>query len=152
MDQRALARKNLEKRLAPLRNLQLAPPPRGWTHALRKALGMTSAQLGKRIGVSQPRAFVLEKAETEGTITLRTLREAAEAMECTLVYALVPRKPLDAVFRDRVALQVDRELSRLNQTMSLENQALSRDALAAERERKIAELTSGSPRGLWDDE
>jgi hypothetical protein len=33
----------------------------------------------------------------KGTIQLATLRRVAEALDCELVYALVPNKPLDAI-------------------------------------------------------
>ena len=54
--ERASARKQLDKRLNILQNVDvLARPPRGWIKAIREALGMTTAQLGNRLGVSQPR-------------------------------------------------------------------------------------------------
>ena len=94
-EDRALARRQLDKRLSPLRDTQsLARPPRGWIRAIREALGMTSKQLGVRIGVSQPRVTKIEKAEREGSITLDTLRRTAQAMDCQLIYAFVPRRPL----------------------------------------------------------
>ncbi|MBS0312545.1 MAG: helix-turn-helix domain-containing protein, partial [Proteobacteria bacterium] len=61
---RASARRQLDKRLSQLGNIEaLTRPPRGWVKAIREALGMTSAQLAKRMGVSQPRVFTLEQAE-----------------------------------------------------------------------------------------
>jgi predicted DNA-binding mobile mystery protein A len=84
----ALARQNLDHRLSPLRKTgDLTRPPRGWIKAIREALGMTTAQLAERLGVSQPRVAQLEKSEAEDSITLRTLRRAAESLGCTLVYA-----------------------------------------------------------------
>lgn len=151
MDQPALARKNIDKRLAPLRGMVTQPPPRGWLRAIRQALGMTMEQLAKRIGVTQPRIIALEKAETEGTVTLKTLRDAAAAMDCELVYMLVPTRPLDEIVRARAVQRAEHELARMHHTMGLENQALTRDDLVAERERMIAELMKGSPRRLWDD-
>ncbi len=65
---------------------KLARPHRGWVKAIREALGMTTAQFAQRMGVSQPRTTELEQAEIEDKITLGTLRRAAEAMNCTLVY------------------------------------------------------------------
>lgn len=151
VDQRALARKNIDKRLSPLRTMVTQPPPRGWLRAIREALGMTMEQLAKRIGVTQPRIIALEKAETDGTVTLKTLREAAAAMECEVIYMLVPARPLDDILRARAILRAENELERMHHTMRLENQALTPDDLAAERERMIADLMNGSARRLWDD-
>ena len=94
MERSDLARKNLDRRLTGLRPaVFLARPPRGWLRAIREALGMTTGQMAKRLGVSQPRVIALEKDEQRGAVTLETLRRAAEALDCTLVYALAPTSP-----------------------------------------------------------
>ena len=77
------------------------PPVRGWIKALQEALGMSTAQLAKRLGISQPSLVLLEQSEAKGTIELATLRRAAQALDCTLVYAVVPNKPLETTIRDR---------------------------------------------------
>jgi predicted DNA-binding mobile mystery protein A len=100
--------------------------------------------------VSQPRVSAIERAEAKGLITLKTLRAAAEGLNCTLVYALVPNEPLDAMVRERAAEIADARLRRTNQTMKLENQALNSHQLKKERERLIDELLRGDPRRLWD--
>jgi predicted DNA-binding mobile mystery protein A len=152
MDQKALARKNLERRLGPLRGTSPPVPQRGWLKAIRESLGMTTTQFARRLGVTQPRIIALEKAESNGTASMNTLREAAEAMNCTLVYAVVPTEPLDKLLRDQAARKAALDLARLDHTMRLEDQALSKADLDAERQRMIDNLLSGSLRGLWDDE
>jgi predicted DNA-binding mobile mystery protein A len=151
MRQPAVARKHLDQRLAPLRHADgLARPPRGWIRAIRDALGMTTAQLAKRIHVDQSRIPRLEKAEVEGSVTLKTLRQAAEGLGCTLVYALVPNQRLDGMLRERAGDIADRQIARTDQTMKLENQALTKRDLKAERERLIEALLKENPRRLWD--
>src|ERR1700722_8258718 len=78
-----------------------AAPVRGWIKANREALGMSTAQLAKRLGIKQPSLVELERSEAKGTIELATLRRVAEALDCTLVYALLPNKPLETLVRDR---------------------------------------------------
>src|ERR1700689_487956 len=80
---------------------RFTPPVRGWIKAIREALGMSSAQLAKRMGIKQPTLTEIEQSELRGTIQLTTLRRGAEAMECTLVYALVPKKSLETTVRDQ---------------------------------------------------
>lgn len=150
--QASLARKNLEKRLAPLRAAPILAPSRGWTKAIREALGMTTRQLAARLGASPSRIPAIEKAEATGAVTLNTLRETAEAMGCTLVYAFVPTKPLDAIVEDQAKRKTDSELSRLDHTMRLENQSLTSSDLEDQRRRMVDDWLSGSHRGLWDDE
>ena len=148
----SLARKHLERRLAPLRKANdLTRPARGWIKAIREALGMTSAQLGRRVGVSQSRIARIEKDEAEEATTLRTLRRIAEGLNCSLVYALVPNEPLDELLRARARAVADEHLARAHHTMKLENQALDDRDLQAERERLANEFMAGNPRRLWDD-
>lgn len=148
----ARARKHLDKRLTPLRgDANWVRPPKGWIRAIRDALGMTTRQFAKRLGIAQPTAVQLEKGEINQTITLRRLRAAAEALDCTLVYALVPRKPLDTLVEDQARSLAEQELARLNHTMALENQALDQEDLLAERERLVRLILNASPRQLWEE-
>ena len=147
-----LARKNLDKKLAPLRTERLVTPPRGWTKAIREALGMTTRQLAERMGVSPSRVTAIEKAEPTGAVTLKTLRETAEALDCQFVYAFVPTKPLDDILYDQAARKVRNELARLNHTMRLENQALTPADLKDEERRLIGEWLTPLNRRLWEKE
>jgi predicted DNA-binding mobile mystery protein A len=147
----SLARKQLERRLAPLRKApEFARPSRGWVRAVRDALGMTAAQLGGRIGVSQSRIARIERDEAEDAVTLATLRRVAEGLDCTLVYALVPNEPLEEVLKARARARADAQLRRTHHSMRLENQALDTRDLEAERERLAGEILAGDPRRLWD--
>ncbi|MPR08869.1 mobile mystery protein A [Microvirga tunisiensis] len=151
-NQAALARKQLERRVAPLRALKLVPPPRGWMKAIREALGMSTRQLAARMKAAPSRISAIEKAEVSGATTIKTLREAAAAMNCTFVYAFVPTKPLDDIVRDRAAQKAGQIIARLDHTMHLENQALLKSDLDDEQRRMIDLILTGSPRSLWDDE
>jgi len=147
-----LARKQLERRLAPLREMVLVPPKRGWIRAIRESLGMSDRQLAARMGVAPSRIPALERAEVTGGTTVRTLRQAALAMNCTFVYALVPIEPLDDILRERAIIKARKTISRLDHTMRLENQAVLKSDLDAELQRMVDQIVSGSLRGLWDDE
>jgi predicted DNA-binding mobile mystery protein A len=150
-DTKALARQQLDRRFAALRKSNdFTRPPRGWIKAIREALGMSTTQLAKRLRVAQTRVSQMEKAEMESAIRLQTLKQVAEALGCTLVYALVPNKPLEEMVGDRAAQIADLQLARTNHTMRLENQALDSPALLAERERLMRQLTEGHARRLWE--
>jgi predicted DNA-binding mobile mystery protein A len=151
-NQATLARKQLEKRIAPLRTASLAMPPRGWVKAIREALGMTARQLAARMGQSPSRIPAIEKSEVTGATTIKTLREAAEALNCTFVYALVPNKPLDEILQERVIQKTRKDLTRLDHTMRLENQALRKSDLEDEQKRLVDLMISGNLRGLWEDQ
>lgn len=152
MDTKALARKHIETRLAPLRERpELARPPRGWIRAIRDAYGMTTRQLAKRMGKSQSVIVEMEKGEARDSLTLATLRNAAEALDCTLVYALVSNAPIDELLRRRARMVASQRLSRASHSMALENQGLDSQAQERERERLIEDLLRGSPARLWDE-
>ena len=153
MNAKALARKNLDRRFAQFRDAaELARPPRGWVRAIREALGMTTRQLAARLGRAQSVIVDLEKGEATDSISLGSLRKAAEALNCELVYALVPNQPLEQMLRARAATIADRQLARVSHTMALEKQGLTRDGLAAERERLVDELLRGNLKRLWDEQ
>ena len=144
------ARNQLERRLAPMLALELTPPPSGSLSAIREALGMTGVQLSERLNVSPSRITALEKAEASGGTTLKSLREAAEAMGCTLVYAIVPTRPIDDLVRARAGELADADLARVHHSMRLEDQALQRRDLDEARDRIIRAYLDGNPRRLWD--
>jgi predicted DNA-binding mobile mystery protein A len=127
---------------------RFAPPVRGWIRAIREALGMSSAQLAKRLGVSQPSVVALEQSEAKGTIELATLRRAAEALDCTLVYALLPNQPLEGMVRDRARALARQRLAPVEHSMRLEDQAVG----ATDSEAQLDEFVRMTkPSRLWVD-
>jgi predicted DNA-binding mobile mystery protein A len=126
---------------------RFAPPVRGWIRALREGLGMSSAQLAKRLEIKQPSVVALEQSEARGTIQLATLRRVAEALDCTLVYALVPNKPVETMVRDRARVLARNRLGPIAHSMQLEDQKVG----AQESEAQLDDLVRGmNPRRLWD--
>lgn len=104
----------------------------GWIRAIRDALGLSTRQLADRLDVSGPAVTGWEASERAGTIQLDTLRRVAAAMECEVVYALVPRGgSLEAVVLERAEQAALFELNRLNTTMRLEDQGLDAPRLKA---------------------
>lgn len=153
MNARAIARKSLDRRLGVLRDGDAwARPPLGWVRAIRDALGLTGRQLAGRMGISQATLSGIEQGEVSDTVTLATLRRAAEALDCQLVYALVPRRPLDQVVRDRAERIATAQIARVHHSMRLEDQALRSDDLEGQRQARVDELLRGDPRRLWTGE
>ncbi|MDZ4730352.1 MAG: mobile mystery protein A [Xanthomonadales bacterium] len=147
------ARKQLDKRLNKIRNSDaLSLPPRGWIKAIREALGMTTTQLGKRLGVTQPTAIGFEKSETRKGITLDTLERAARALDCQLVYALVPRKPLESLVEDRARQLAIKRLRATSHNMALEDQRVDKVDEQVHLERLVQRLLDQSGSALWEDE
>lgn len=145
-----VARASLDQRLLVLESVRpaLARPRQGWVRAIRTALGMTTAQLGRRLGIAQPSVVGLEKAEAEDRIQLGTLRRAAEALDCELHYVLLPRTGLQARVEQRRALLAEREHGRLAHSMGLERQYESDPVLQALQLRATQE--GMRDRDLWE--
>lgn len=152
-EDRATARRQLDKRLNILKNPDtLSRPPRGWIKAIREALGMTTAQLARRLGVSQPRTVAIEKAEISGSITLDTLERAAHALDCRLVYALVPRKPLADLVEDRARVLAKQRLETTRHSMALEAQNVDKADEDEQLKRLARKLVEKAGSELWEED
>lgn len=147
------AAEQVDRKLKKLRPISSSVrPPQGWLRAIRQALGMTTAQLAHRLEVSQPRVIEMEKAEASSAITLKSLERAAEALGCRVVYILVPDEPLANRIRKRALEMAEQQLRNVEQTMSLEDQAVF-DKKHREREKqKIADDLLKKLSRLWDQE
>ncbi len=145
----ALARKHLDRQFEAMTSRYAARPPKGWLRAIRDALGLTSRQLAVRMGKTHTTVTALEKGEVAGTTTLNSLRAAAEAMNCTLVYAIVPNQPLEEMVRVQARKLAEAQFARVNHSMRLEDQAVARHDLAEQIERRADELRRDGRR-LWE--
>jgi predicted DNA-binding mobile mystery protein A len=143
------SRHALDKAFEAMRPLdRFRPPVYGWIKAIREALGMSSAQLAKRLNIKQPSLSAIEQSEFRGAIQLATLRRVAEALDCTVVYALVPNKPLDEMVKDRARKVARQRLRAIEHSMLLERQEVPRESFEDRIDALAAEI---SPRSLWDE-
>jgi len=126
-------------------------PKEGWIRTLRKSLGMSSPQLAVRLGISKSQASQIERMEVEDRITLKQLRRVADALDCDLQYALVPRQPIQKMIHDRAKLKASRLVDKADVQMKLEAQQLSREKLAQHIESETDRLLREMPRDLWKD-
>ena len=152
-EDRILARRQLDKRLNILSYSDaFKRPPRGWVKAIREALGMTTAQLAQKIGVSQPGAVAIEKAEKNKSITLESLGRAAQALDCRVVYALVPRKPLNDLVEERAHRVAKNRLQSAQHNMALEAQSVDKSDEEEQLKHLIQRLIKKSGSELWEDD
>lgn len=147
---RITAREILDKRLYSLRNMDMTRPPRGWIKAIREALGMTTRQFAQRVGVVQSRAVDIEKAEISGSITLDSLSRAANALDCELVYALIPRKPLRDIVNEQARALAKRHIKSTGHSMTLENQKVSQSREAEQLDNLATQIAESSGSSLWN--
>jgi predicted DNA-binding mobile mystery protein A len=133
---RNLRLKQLDRALAPFRPaVSVSRPAKGWVRAIREALGVSSADLAWRMGTSRQLSLQQEKAEAEDRITLKSLRALANALDCDLVYALVPRAgPLEESRENRARILARRNVLGVEHSMALEGQAVGNVDEAIEEE------------------
>jgi predicted DNA-binding mobile mystery protein A len=131
--------------------LNQTPPKGGWVKSIRQALGMSTSQLGRRMGLSRQGVTDLEKREVRRVVTLAALMKAAEAMNAELVYAIVPRKSLAEAVRDQARTTADRQLKRVAHSMRLEAQHVSSDEYAKQLGEAQEKLLRNWSRHIWDE-
>lgn len=151
-ESRKLVLEQLDRKLTDLRPLAaMIVPERGWLHAIRTALGMSLRQLGVRLEISAQSVKEIEEREADGSITLRSLRQAANALDLDLVHVLVPRDSSLHTMIERRAGQVARSIVlRTSKSMELEEQGVSAERIETSLRSKTEELIRTMPRYLWD--
>ena len=70
----------------------LGVPKGGWIRAIRKMRGLSLTAVAKRLDLQRQNVFQFEKSEEQGHILIANLRRVADAMECELVYAIIPKR------------------------------------------------------------
>jgi predicted DNA-binding mobile mystery protein A len=116
------ARRELDRRFDAISRALFAVPRGGWVRAIRQALGLTAVDLAARMQISEGAVRSLERAEPGGTVSLERLGRAAEAMDCELVYAFLPRTSLAQTVERQARMKARNELMAVERTMSLEAQ------------------------------
>ena len=152
-EERHHARSYLDEILADWRSLPVKQSPRlGWLRAIREALGMTTTQFSTRLGVSQSRVVAMERAEQTGSLTMKNLARAAEALDCELVYALVPRHSLQAMVDKRINQKATATIGAIAHSMMLEDQKVTDATTAAQLEQLIQRMTMNARSDIWEGE
>jgi predicted DNA-binding mobile mystery protein A len=126
------------------------PPANGWLSELRRGFGLARNQVAQRLGVSPATIADLERGEAAGTITLNSLRRAAGAMDCDLVYAIVPRAgTVDEQLKQRARTVARRIVKGVTHTMALESQAPEPELVQQQIEDLADELVRTLAPELW---
>jgi predicted DNA-binding mobile mystery protein A len=145
-----LKQRQLDAGLTRWRSAELpARPPSGWIKAIREALGMPAAHLAKRLGLVPSTVLRLETSEADDTITLGSLRRAAEALGCELQYALVPRQSIAQTVESQANKVARERMAAITHTMALEAQSTSKESVDTQVKELAESLLKGSRRELW---
>jgi predicted DNA-binding mobile mystery protein A len=145
----SLPLQQLDRSLGPWRSLPRSRPSGGWLRAIRQALGITTRQLAKTVGVTQAAIVDTERTESKGDITLATLQRYAAALDCELSYVLVPRRPLQEMVEERADRIARDQVSRVRHSMALENQQTNKENMERDVEELKRKLLEGKRSRLW---
>ena len=150
-DTRWLLIRQLDQRFEHLRGFRdvLQSPRGGWIRTLRRGLGMTVGQMAERLQVTPGRITQLESQEAAGKATLSSLKKAADALDCELLVALLPRDSLGDRLRNRAVQHAAAAVLDVAHSMALEQQRPSDSTLAAQKDALVEELLRGPWSRLW---
>lgn len=127
-------------------------PPEGWLRTVRSALGMSGAEVAKKLGVTRARVTKVEHAELKGGVTLKSMQAMAEAMGCRFVYAIIPTSgSIEDIITAQARKKAERIVGTASKHMALENQKLPDDKIAQEVERLTREIAEERPSDFWND-
>jgi predicted DNA-binding mobile mystery protein A len=100
-------------------------PQKGWLRAVREATGVSIRQMAMRLKKAPTLVAKLEKSEAEYRITLGSLRDAADALGCRLVYAIVPKTgSIQELAEARARTKAAENVRAVEHSMALEDQAV----------------------------
>lgn len=122
-ESRTRERRTLDNRLNkfPQRD-EFTVPRRGWIKSIREALGMSAADLGERMGITRQSVLTLEESESDGKARMDSLKRAAEAMDCSFVYAFLPNFSLENILRQQIDKVIAQRMKKVSHSMKLEDQ------------------------------
>lgn len=142
----------LDNKLAlytPLRNTLM--PEKGWIHTIRTTINMTMEQLGKKLSISKQRVKKIEESEVNGSLTLKSMKEVANAMELQFVYGFIPKDGSIENLVDKKANELaQRIVLRTNQNMKLEDQGIENEKIKKSIQELAIEIKREMRRSLWD--
>ncbi|MFV0302495.1 MAG: mobile mystery protein A [Paracoccus sp. (in: a-proteobacteria)] len=128
----------------------LKKPSEGWLVTLRKALGMSGAEVAARMGVSRNAIYQAERNEKDGAITLKQMEKLAEALGGRFVYAVIPEGGVDEVMRLQARRKAEARIRRASSHMALESQSLSAQQTRQKIDDLTEELLREMPPDFWE--
>ena len=142
----------VDRKLQPFKSLDaMVVPPKGWINTVRTALSMSLRQLGNRLNISPQSVKELENREANGSLTIKSLKEAGLALNLRLVYGFIPMDGSIEKMIEARAFEVAREIvARTSQSMKLENQENKEERLKKAIEMKAREIMDNMPKYLWE--
>ncbi len=100
-----VARKRLDVEMKPFRQAAMDKhPTNAVLRAMRKALVIYSHEIAAKLERSTSTVFSMEVREVDGSLTLREMARYADAIDCKVVYGVVPKggRTLEELYEERL--------------------------------------------------
>lgn len=151
-NKRKLLIEQLDQKLLPFSQARkVLVPERGWINTIRTTLNMTMAQVGTKLKITRQGVKSIEESEANGTISLNSLKDVANAMDLKLVYALVPKDgTINDLIQKKAEKLAQKIVLRTNQNMKLEDQGIGDEKIAQTIKELADELKREMKKSLWD--
>lgn len=148
-----LKRRQLDEKINQLRSfMTIERPATGWVKAIREGLGMTQAQLGKRIHIRFQNVQKIETSEEKKTITLQTLEKVARGLNCKVFYILIPEKTLEETVEKQIQKKAEEIINSVSHSMILEDQKINPKEMQIQLESIIEDIKKRTNISMiWDD-
>lgn len=151
VNQIKLSLNQLDKKLELFRSIQVEIQPDGWINNIRTSLNMSLRQLAKRLKITPQGVRQLELREKDGTITLKSLKEAGLALGMQLVYGFMPKEGSLEKMIEKRAYEIAKEIvMRTSHSMKLEDQENSKERIENAIKERAEEIKNEIPSYLWD--
>jgi predicted DNA-binding mobile mystery protein A len=127
-------------------------PRSGWLKAVREALGISARHIAERLDITHQAVLKLETSETTGAASLGSLERYAKAMDCILVYAIVPKAPfesLDDLLEKKADALARKIFQQVSHSMRLEDQSVGNQDSERQLQQLKNELKSNLDPRLW---
>jgi predicted DNA-binding mobile mystery protein A len=112
---------------------------------------MSLVQLANRLGVTKQNVQAIENREQVGTLSLKTLRDVAKAMDMKLVYGFVPTDgSLEALIDRKAKEAATKIVMRTSANMKLEGQENNKQRIQKAIEERADEFKRELSKVLWD--
>lgn len=152
MSKKSLQLQQLNNKMLGLTALkQVTVPPTGWIKAIRLTIGMSMQQLGTKLSITKQGVLDMERREKEGSISIKSLKEIADAMDMQLVYGFVPNdESLNAMIEKQATELATKIVLRTSNTMYLEDQGNTQKRIQLAIKERAEEIKRELPKTLWD--
>lgn len=144
--------RQIDKKVSGFKSLLKSMPRNGWIKNIRSALGITLNQQAKNLGVSKTRVVDIENGEEAGSLTLKTMENVADSLNCKFVYCFVPKDSFEQTVRNRAKALATEYVKRTQHTMALEDQATASNLLEEQIQEMAEELLRGNWKNLWEED